>query len=71
MLRVADVMAQVHANRAVARDTLDAFWRALPVTRTLSPTETCADHALITEPLHRDPAMHAKRGSIVARALST
>jgi 5'-methylthioadenosine phosphorylase len=68
-VEVAEVIAQMHKNGAVARRTVEAFVKALPDRRTPSPIDTCLDVALITDPAKRDPALLAKLDAIMARVL--
>ncbi|MBA2934876.1 S-methyl-5'-thioadenosine phosphorylase [Sphingomonas sp. CGMCC 1.13654] len=62
-----DVVAQMHANGATARKLVQAFAKALPAERTPSPIDTVLDHALLTVPAARDPAMEEKLGAILRR----
>ena len=62
-----DVVAQMHANAAVARRLVEAFAGALPRTRTPSPIDTVLDQAILTAPAARDPAVLAKLEAIMAR----
>lgn len=65
---VREIMA---ANGARARDTIVRLAARLAETpRTPSPIDTCLDHALITPPAHRDPALLAKLDAVAGRALS-
>jgi len=68
-VEVAEVIAQMHENGAVARRTVEAFVKALPDARTPSPIDTCLDVALITDPAKRDPALLAKLDAVARRAL--
>ena len=69
-VEVAEVIAQMHKNGAVARRTVEAFVRALPAERPPSPIDTNLDVALITDPAKRDPALLAKLDAVAGRALS-
>jgi 5'-methylthioadenosine phosphorylase len=62
-----DVVAQMHANGAVARRLVEALARTLPAERTPSPIDTVLDHALLTAPEARDPVMVEKLGALLAR----
>ncbi len=62
-----DVMAQMHANAATARRLVSAFAASLPAERTPSPIDTVLDHAILTAPHGRDPAMESKLDAILAR----
>lgn len=68
-VEVAQVIAQMTANGTVARRFVEAFARALPPTREASPLDTVLDHALITAPDARDPAMLAKLDAVAGRVL--
>ncbi len=68
-VEVAEVIAQMHKNGAVARRTVEAFVKALPDRRTPSPIDTCLDVALITDPAKRDPALLAKLDAVMGRVL--
>ncbi|GAA0303930.1 S-methyl-5'-thioadenosine phosphorylase [Sphingomonas oligophenolica] len=68
-VEVSDVIAQMGANGAIARKTVAAFIAALPAERTPSPLDTVLDHALITAPEARDPAMLAKLDAVAGRVL--
>ncbi|MCU6454794.1 S-methyl-5'-thioadenosine phosphorylase [Sphingomonas sp. A2-49] len=66
---VAQVLAQLSANAARARDMVMRLLHALPAERTASPIDTCLDAALITAPSARDPALVAKLDAVAGRAL--
>ncbi|TPG39523.1 S-methyl-5'-thioadenosine phosphorylase [Sphingomonas koreensis] len=66
---VTEVIGRMHANARVARDAVRAFVAALPAERAPSPIDTVLDHALITDPAHRDTALIAKLDAIAGRAL--
>ncbi|WP_420606981.1 S-methyl-5'-thioadenosine phosphorylase [Novosphingopyxis sp.] len=68
-VEVSEVIAQMAANGAVARKAVEAFVKALPEVREPSPLDTVLDHALITDPAHRDPALLAKLDAVAGRAL--
>lgn len=68
-VEVSEVIAQMNANGAVARAAVEAFVRALPEKRSPSPLDTVLDHALITAPDARDPAMLAKLDAVAGRVL--
>ncbi|TVV76137.1 S-methyl-5'-thioadenosine phosphorylase [Sphingomonas solaris] len=59
-VEVAEVIAQMGANGAVARRFVESFVNALPGARTSSPLDRVLEHALITAPTMRDPAMIAR-----------
>jgi len=62
-----DVVAQMHANAATARRLVATFALALPPERTPSPIDTVLDHAILTAPDARDPALVANLGTVLAR----
>jgi 5'-methylthioadenosine phosphorylase len=68
-VEVSEVIKQMQANGDTARKTVSAFVAALPAAREASPLDTVLDHALITAPEARDPALLAKLDKIMARAL--
>ena len=68
-VEVAQVIEQLAANGTIARVVLERFIAALPSQRTPSPLDTVLDHALITAPNARDPAVLARLGAIMARVL--
>ncbi len=68
-VEVSEVIAQMGANGAIARATIAAFVAALPTERTPSPLDTVLDHALITAPEVRDPALLAKLDAVMRRVL--
>ncbi|MEZ5708236.1 MAG: S-methyl-5'-thioadenosine phosphorylase [Blastomonas sp.] len=67
---VASVIAQMHANAALARATVVELARALPERREASPIDSCLDFALITAPDARDPAMLARLDAVMRRVLT-
>ncbi len=68
-VEVAQVIERMTANGAAARRTLTEFVRALPERREPSPLDTVLDHALITPPDARDPALLAKLDAVAGRVL--
>ncbi len=68
-VEVAEIIAQMSANGALARATVAAFVAALPAQRTPSPLDTVLDFALITDPASRDPALLAKLDAVAGRVL--
>jgi 5'-methylthioadenosine phosphorylase len=64
-----EVMAVMAANVAVAGQVLRRFVASLPARRSASPIETTLDHAIITAPAQRDPALVAKLQAIAGRVL--
>jgi 5'-methylthioadenosine phosphorylase len=68
-VEVAAVIAQLGANAELGREMVVALARSLPERRTPSPVDTVLDHALITAPDARDPALVEKLDIILARTL--
>lgn len=68
-VEVSDVIRQMSANGTIARQAVLAFVAALPPERTPSPLDSVLDHALITAPEARDPAMLAKLDAVAGRVL--
>ena len=66
---VAQVLAQVGANTALARETVRRLLLALPRERPASPIDTVLDRAIITPAHAREPAMIAKLDAVAGRAL--
>jgi 5'-methylthioadenosine phosphorylase len=66
-VEVAEVVAQLHANAAMARRLVEAFASALPKTREPSPIDCALDTAIITAPAARDPAMLARLDAVCRR----
>lgn len=63
----ADILAVLHANAALARDTLRALAANLPERRTPSPIDRALDGAIITAPDARDPAAMARLDAVAGR----
>lgn len=63
------VLALLAANAGKARALVQAMASALPSERVASPIDTSLDHALITAPEARDPALLARLATIAGRAL--
>ena len=68
-VEVAQVIERMTANGAVARRMVERFVAALPTTRAPSPLDTVLDHALITAPDARDPALLARLDAVAGRVL--
>jgi 5'-methylthioadenosine phosphorylase len=67
---VANVLEVLHANSAKAKALVAQLAGRLAATpRTPSPIDTCLDHALITAPEARDPALVAKLDVVAGRVL--
>lgn len=68
-VEVSGVIEQMQANGEIARKAVEQFIAALPETREPSPLDTVLDHALITAPDARDPALLAKLDAVAGRVL--
>ena len=68
-VEVSGVIEQMQANGTTARKAVEQFIAALPETRDPSPLDTVLDHALITAPEARDPALLAKLDAVAGRVL--
>ncbi len=68
-VEVSQVIEQMTANGAIARAMVERFVAALPTERAASPIDTTLDHALITAPDARDPAMLARLDAVAGRVL--
>lgn len=66
-----EVIGQMHANGDLARQAVERFIAALPEVREASPLDTVLDHALITAPEARDPAVLARLDAVARRILPT
>jgi 5'-methylthioadenosine phosphorylase len=66
---VADIMAVMHGNAALARAMIVQLCASLPATRLPSPIDLVLDQAIMTAAEQRDPAMLAKNSAILARWL--
>jgi len=66
---VAQVIAQMDANSALARKTVEAFIAALPEKREASPIDTALDDAVITAPSRHDKRMLAQLDAVAGRLL--
>lgn len=67
---VADIMAVMHGNAALARAMIVALCNALPATRDASPIDTVLDTAIMTAPDARNAALMAKNAAILSRWLA-
>lgn len=64
-----DILTVMRANAGLARETVRALAAALPGVRSASPIDTCLDHAIVTAPAARDPAMVEKLRAVAGRVL--
>ena len=68
-VEVGAIIEQMNANGELARAAVEEFVAALPAEREASPLDTVLDHALITAPDARDPAMLAMLDAVAGRVL--
>ncbi|NNM76216.1 S-methyl-5'-thioadenosine phosphorylase [Sphingomonas sp. ID1715] len=68
-VEVSEVLRVMHDNAGKARRTIVELAQLLPATRDPSPIDTCLDHAIVTAPERRDPALVAKLDAIAGRVL--
>lgn len=66
-VEVSHVLEVMHGNARVARDSLRALAASLSEERAPSPIDRALDHALITAPAARDPAVVARLDAVVCR----
>ena len=66
-VEVAEIVAQMQANGAIARATVKALVAALPAERTPSPIDTALDGAILTAPSQRDAGLAERNAAILAR----
>ncbi|MEM7690077.1 MAG: S-methyl-5'-thioadenosine phosphorylase [Pseudomonadota bacterium] len=66
---VAEVVAQMGENGALARAMVVKLVESLPKKRKASPIDTCLTNAVITAPEERDPAVMAKLDAVAKRIL--
>lgn len=68
---VAEIVAQMTANGAIARAAIAHLCTALPAVRTPAPADTALDGAIMTAPPQRDATVVTRNHAILARILST
>jgi len=68
-VQVSDILARLNENAGTARRMVEALATALPKERPPSPIDRALDHALITTPEARDPAMVARLDAVCRRVL--
>ena len=66
---VDEVVAQMQANSALARRTVEEFCRSLPARRTPSPIDRALDDAIITAPDKHDRTLLTKLDAVAGRLL--
>ncbi len=67
---VAEVVAQMHSNGALARAMVVKLIESLPKKRKASPIDTVLDTAVITAPEEHDPLVMAKLDAVAGRLLA-
>ena len=70
-VEVSHILEILSANADTARGLVRRLVEALPTTREPSPIDTALDHAIITAPAARDPAMVERLSAIAGRALKS
>ncbi len=68
-VQVSTMLERLRGNAETARRMVEALAKALPERRPPSPIDRALDHALITAPEARDPAMLAKLDAVCRRVL--
>ena len=68
-VEVGQILAQLAANAAAARELLRCLATNLPAERAPSPIDTALDGAILTQLAVRDPAMLQKLSAVAGRAL--
>jgi len=68
-VQVSTMLERLKENAGTARRMVEALARSLPEKRPPSPIDRALDHALITAPEARDPAMLAKLDAVCRRVL--
>lgn len=68
-VEAADIIAVMHANAKLARDTIAALAKQLPKKREASPVDTALEFAIITAPDARDPQLAARLNAVAGRVL--
>lgn len=68
-VEVSHIIETLHANAAKARATVEKLAAKLTGPRPASPIDRALDHALITAPEARDPALVAKLDAVAGRVL--
>lgn len=69
-VEVTDVLKVLHINADTARRLILQLAADLPAERSASPIDTCLDHAIITAPDARDPAMGVRLDAVAGRVLN-
>ncbi|WP_404480625.1 S-methyl-5'-thioadenosine phosphorylase [Novosphingobium sp. BL-52-GroH] len=70
-VEVSHVLEVMHANARIARATLQELAASLPRERAPVAIDCALDHAFITAPAQRDPALMARLDAVAGRLLGT
>jgi len=68
-VEVSEVLRVMHANAETARRTIVELARLLPPIRDPNPIDNCLNHAIVTAPEARDPALIARLDAVAGRVL--
>jgi len=68
-VEASNVVEVMHRNVALARRVIARLAASLPGTRSPSPIDAALDHAIMTAPAARDPALVAKLQAVAGRVL--
>lgn len=66
---VGQVLDRMQDNAQLARETIEAFCKALPRKRTPSPIDHALDNAVVTAPEARDKALMTRLDAVVGRVI--
>lgn len=66
-VEVSEVLEVMHANARLAREALRVLARNLPRLREPAAADFALEHALVTAPEHRDPALLARLDAVACR----
>ena len=66
---VGQVLDRMQDNARLARETIEAFCKALPRKRTPSPIDHALDNAVVTAPEARDTALMTRLDAVVGRVI--
>lgn len=66
---VGQVLDRMQDNARLARETIEAFCKALPRKRTPSPIDHALDNAVVTAPEARDKALMTRLDAVVGRVI--
>ena len=66
---VGQVLDRMQDNARLARETIEAFCKALPRKRTPSPIDHALDNAVVTAPEARDKALMTRLDAVAGRVI--